>query len=143
MSGFWHTGILEALLLAYVSLLDIGERKIPNWTSAALLPGSLLLGYGLWGRDSWLGALLGLSVLLALRFLTHGGVGGGDLKLVLSLGALSGCPGILYVLGCSGCLALPAALYGTVGKKKRRRELPFAPFLIISLALYLVWVEMA
>ncbi len=141
MGGLWHTGLLEGLLLFYVGLSDIHNRLIPNWSTAALLPGALLLGSMLWGKGSGQGALIGILLLLALRLLTRGGVGGGDLKLVLSLGAMAGFPGILYVLGCSGCLALPAALYSGLQKKERRRDLPFAPFLIIASAVFLLRVS--
>ncbi len=87
--GEW---IPALLMVGIAGVWDLRKGIIPNWLT---LPG-LLLGFG-WhfARSGWTGLLfaLGGAVLMAVFFLIPyllGGLGAGDLKLVLALGALLG-----------------------------------------------------
>ena len=81
--------------LAALSCYDIADRRLPNWLT---LPGAgvILVTAGLAGRGAW--ALAGAAALTALYLLVHlaapTGMGAGDVKLAIGLGALSGCFGV-------------------------------------------------
>lgn len=101
--------------LAVLSCYDIAERRLPN---ALTLPGAgvILLAAGLAGRGS--PALAGAAALSGLYLLVHlvapAGMGAGDVKLAIGLGALTGCCGIQeWFLAAFGAPLL-TALLGTV-----------------------------
>lgn len=101
-SGLYMT--LGAVMLGLsAALLDIKYRKIPNWlTFPAMLTGvviNLLLDFDSW-RLSLLGLLVGFLILL-IPFLL-GGIGAGDVKLLMALGAFLGAKKVISVGLCSG-----------------------------------------
>ena len=81
-----------AALVAIAAVYDLRWRRIPNW----LVLSGLLLGFGLQGylfgwpgaRQAMLGMLLAGAVYLPLFALRA--MGGGDVKLMLAVGALAG-----------------------------------------------------
>ncbi|OBB89470.1 A24 family peptidase [Mycobacterium sp. 852002-30065_SCH5024008] len=81
--------------LAVLSGYDIRERRLPNLLT---LPGAgmILLAAALAGRG-W-SALAGATALTAVYLLVHSaapaGMGAGDVKLAIGLGALAGCFGV-------------------------------------------------
>jgi len=82
-----------ALLCAVIgSIHDLRDRRIPNWvTGPAILAGLLL--HSLTGHWSGLGysALAGLVAgTVALVFWLAGGMGGGDVKLMIAVGCIAG-----------------------------------------------------
>jgi len=96
LSLFW----LPAVFGAIAAVTDWRWRRIPNWWT---VPGFVLGLAGNWmvrgwpgGKDSLLGA--GLGLLLLLPFVAVRGIGMGDLKLVIALGALLGPRHLLSVL---------------------------------------------
>ena len=86
--------VLALAWLAALSCYDIRHRRLPN---ALTLPGAavILLAAGLAGRGS--PALAGAAALAGLYLLVHTlareGMGAGDVKLAIGLGALTGCFG--------------------------------------------------
>lgn len=81
-------------------------------------------------RDALLGALLGAALLFALRTLSRGGIGLGDVKYAAAFGIWLGWQGTLLALmlafALGACLAL--VLLG-IGRLGRRDRLAFGPFL--------------
>jgi prepilin peptidase CpaA len=117
------TQLLLFFIVAYAVFLDLRTRKIPNaLTINALWLGLLaqmLLGAMHTGSWSWVGllqggcsALLGIAVALALGLFPFavGGVGAGDVKLVMAMGAFVGPVtifwAILFGTASGGLLAL-------------------------------------
>lgn len=95
--------------------------------------------YG-WSRFGWvclLGALGGFTLFFIIYVVTKGGLGEGDVKLIPSLGLITGISGIFHLIFLAGLLSLPISIVLYWIKKERRYELPFAPFLIGSLYLML------
>ncbi|MDT9688466.1 A24 family peptidase [Streptomyces sp. P9(2023)] len=128
-----------AVLLATV---DVRVRRLPDLLTlplAAALP-LLLLGAELLPYDagSWLNALLGGLALgggyFVLFLIRPGGMGFGDVKLALSLGAALGWYGwgVLFAGTFAGFLF--GALYGLglvlVRRGSRKSAIPFGPFMI-------------
>ncbi|MHB0928975.1 MAG: A24 family peptidase, partial [Candidatus Nanopelagicales bacterium] len=91
------------------------------------------------------GAFLGAVALFVLYFLmnllTRGGMGMGDVKLALSIGALTGYLGWAYVVGATalGFMsggALSAALLAS-RRTGRKDTIPFGPFMLLGAFLVL------
>ena len=91
---------LVAIALIVATYTDIRYGKIYNWTTLpAILIGIALHTYGHW----WIGFLLsvGGAVLVMALFLFLGplvGIGGGDIKLMMAVGALLALPLSLWAL---------------------------------------------
>ncbi|WP_297595098.1 A24 family peptidase [Mycobacterium sp.] len=85
---------LVLVWLAALSCYDIRERRLPNALTLAGA-GAILVVATLAGRGS--SALGGAAALTAIYLLVHGvspaGMGAGDVKLAIGLGALTGCCG--------------------------------------------------
>ena len=103
---------LVMVWLAALSCYDIAERRLPN---ALTLPGAgvILLSAALAGRGS--AALTGAAALTGLYLLVHlvapAGMGAGDVKLAIGLGALTGCFGVqVWFLAAFGAPLLTALL---------------------------------
>jgi prepilin peptidase CpaA len=134
--------IFVAMLLAVVAAVyDLRKREIPDWISLALVGGAVLSTAAGWSQVSWLNLAygLGLALVLALPFYGLGAFGGGDVKLVVALGAVLGPIGLLGTLFwmalCGGLLAAVAVLRG-------RRDLAYGPAIALGLVLYWVQVSM-
>jgi prepilin peptidase CpaA len=101
-NGLWNDGL--AVLAGLIACgFDLKWRKIPNWlTISALILG--LGGHAVFGWESGAGALWGCLtglVLLAIPFIA-GGIGGGDVKLMMALGAFLGVVRIFWVFVYAG-----------------------------------------
>jgi len=107
-------------------ITDLRYRKIPNWLTYPAIPIAILLHWIIAGGHAALlslsGAALGLGVLLP--FVLLGGLGGGDWKLVGSLGAFFEprglVPVLLLALMINGIMALALILWKKrVGRTSR------------------------
>ncbi len=126
--------VVAAVLLWTVTLsvYDVRQRRLPNWLT---LPGAavILLGAALTGHGA--SALVGAGALGGVYLLTHlaspAAMGGGDVKLALGLGALTGCSGadvwLLAALGAPLLTALVALLRGV-------RSVPHGPSMCLASA---------
>ncbi|MEW2480437.1 A24 family peptidase [Mycobacterium sp. NPDC049093] len=125
--GVGVTVIAGSWLLA-LSGYDIAERRLPNWLT---LPGAvlILIVAAAAGRGgAALTGALALSVLyLVAHLVTPRSLGGGDVKLAIGLGALTGAFGIdVWLLAAlaapllTSVLALGAAVRG-------KRTVPHGP----------------
>lgn len=98
--------IFLPFILAFACYGEIKKRRIPNW----LTLGSIALGLGAalieGGTDALVDSLIGLAVAggLFLPFCLLGIVGGGDMKLMAAVGAMTGWPMVLRIL-CDTCIA--------------------------------------
>ncbi|OMB92441.1 peptidase A24 [Mycobacterium sp. NS-7484] len=117
--GVGVTVIAAGWLLA-LSGYDIAERRLPNWLT---LPGAALVLAGAAASGHGVAALTGAVALASLYLVVHllapRAMGGGDVKLAVGLGALSGTFGIdVWLLAALAApmftagLALGAAVHG-------------------------------
>ncbi len=90
--------------------------------------------------SAFVGSLLGGGLLYAVRQLSHGGLGLGDVKLLAALGPWLGWQNIILCLLLASCLG---AVYGGVlllrGKMPRQGVLPFGPFLALGAVIAFAW----
>jgi len=121
MSPAFSTGlgtlsfVALALLLAATAFMDIRERRIPNsLTGPGLLAALVLESFLVRGLP--VSALAGafLALLVAFPIVVMGGIGAGDAKLLMAVGAFVGPGGLLSVViyggMAGGILAIGNAL---------------------------------
>ena len=128
-----------AVLLALVAAwTDLRSRRIPNWLTVPALALGIVLNavFGSWSgiRNSLLGALVGLALLLPFVLLRS--LGAGDWKLAGALGAFAG-PGELVnlLLGSVFVAGLMAAAL-VVYKGRVRQTLRNIGHILVSLVTF-------
>ena len=129
-------GVLFFAVLAVLAVKDMEEQRIPN---VIVLPATaaMLLAVGVLQPDHALEAALAAVAAAAFLFLpsllAKGGVGMGDVKLALLLGAALG-RGVAaaLLLGCLAASVAGVALLVRNGSGARKTAVPFAPFLAIG-----------
>jgi prepilin peptidase CpaA len=132
--------IFVAIALTLVATVyDLRRREVPNWIGAALVvSAATAIAAGL-TDVTWVGLAIGaaLGLILTLPLYGLGGFGGGDVKLVVALGAALGPLALLsalfWVALSGGALAVIAAIRG-------RRDLAYVP--AIALGLFVYWVRL-
>lgn len=141
----WSSALPAYLLFAWtllvLSVIDLDHKRIPNRLTYPLTPvlALLLVGAALLGGDpgqalrTLLGGVTAFAALLALALISPRGMGLGDVKLAAFLGLGLGFLGwdhlvlglfAAFLLGGVVALALLA-----VGRRGRRDEIPFGPWL--------------
>ncbi len=144
--GGWQ-GWLRALFLAAmtgVARIDWEVQEIPDslhLVVAALALGDVFLGSGQVGLPARCIGLVAISLpLLLIAWLTKGGMGGGDIKLMAACGLLLGFPQVLvgFILGAlaAGVIALALRFAGKVGLKD---QMALGPYLAMGCVLALCW----
>jgi Flp pilus assembly protein protease CpaA len=116
---------------------DLWNRQIPDALSVCLLILSFIAtGFHL-HNVGWLDLALGLSAGFGVGFalFAAGGVGGGDVKLLASLGAVVGLKG---TLGIMFYMALAGAVFALVARLFKQREYPYAPAIALGLLTFIV-----
>lgn len=126
-------GALFAAVLVYIAVFDLEHRLIPNRVVLPAAGGVLALGIAA-HPDRVLelsGSALGAAAFfLAVALIYPAGLGMGDVKLALLLGAMLGTA----VAGALFVAMLSAAVGGGIlmlrhGVEARKRAIPFGPFL--------------
>lgn len=144
--------VIALLCLTGSACVDFIEHRIPNLFPGVLAVGALILLFGSMavGRDgavsNMVSALLSCAgcalALVIASFLSSGGIGAGDIKLVSALALMCGvyviCRTLLF--GMAACALTACALLVTK-KKSKKDTLPFAPFLLLGFALGL-WITL-
>lgn len=138
--ALYQAGTLLAMVL--FSRYDILHRRVRNtalyaflpWCLASLLPCTMQYPQPLWTAlfRSLLGFLLGGLLFLAVSLLTHGCLGGGDIKLIALLGILYGPYGIILISVSASLTAIAACGVRTVIFRKKIERVPFVPYLCLG-----------
>jgi leader peptidase (prepilin peptidase)/N-methyltransferase len=137
-TALWIISLPLAILLAWITLVDLRSFRIPDLASLTLVLSGLLFGVltgGLMG--SVLGAAFGYGVFASLGaafFYWRGqdGLGLGDAKLLAGAGAWLGWQALPLVVAIAACAALGFALL------TRQRKLAFGPWL--AGAFWILWM---
>jgi leader peptidase (prepilin peptidase)/N-methyltransferase len=125
------TWIVFSLLLLAVFFIDLDHQMVPNAITYPGLAAGLLLAI-LQGRflPSVLAAAGAGAFFLLIAIVSHGGMGGGDIKLAAMMGAFLSWPAIVVALllaFTSGAMA--GALLIAARKRSRKDPIPFGPSL--------------
>lgn len=134
--------ICIAIAFAIVATVyDLRSRVIPNWIAASLLACSVLgIAVGISGL-TWSGLIFGVAIGLALSlpFYAVGGFGGGDVKLIVAIGAALGPLALLSVLFW---VAISGGILALVAWVRGRRDLAYVPAIACGLLIYWVRLEL-
>ncbi len=158
LSLVFFCGMLTVVLFSYIFVADQKIRIIPDQFIGGLLFTSLLwmvndFRYLQETGDAWyrfilmrlLGGLIGGVVLFGVgwigtRIFKEDAMGMGDIKLVSACGILVGMSGILWVLAMSFLFAFLPALVNLLRlRRSKRKQIPFAPFIVTAATLYLLF----
>jgi Flp pilus assembly protein protease CpaA len=124
-------------VLALTALYDCWKREVPHAVWIALLAWAIVraatgLENATW-QDAGLGLAVGLAIGAALFFL--GGMGGGDAKLLMALGAIYGPLGTIvlsvYTFLFGGILSIVAAMRG-------HQEIPYVPAMALGSLVFIL-----
>jgi leader peptidase (prepilin peptidase)/N-methyltransferase len=136
LSADGFIGALFAVVLVYIAVFDLEHRLIPNRVVLPATAAVLALQIGA-HPDRALehaGAALGAAgFFFAVALIYPPGLGMGDVKLALLLGAMLGTA----VVGAILVATIAAGVVGAVlmlryGAKARKRAIPFGPFLALG-----------
>lgn len=121
------------IILAVAFYSDIKGRIISNKLNLI----ALILGIVIWiiqGADLYyfISLLLSFTALLLISFITNGGIGGGDIKLLSVIGLYIGILDwlILFILALVSALIFIGTVYVT--KNKLIKNIVFAPYILIG-----------
>jgi leader peptidase (prepilin peptidase)/N-methyltransferase len=128
-------------VLVVVSATDLAHRIIPNRVVVPAAAVVLLAQTALHPSPEWaLGALGAGGFLLVAAVAYPGGMGMGDVKLALLMGAMLGrTVSVALILGMLLALVPSVALLARHGAAARKMGIPFGPFLALGSVLALFW----
>jgi leader peptidase (prepilin peptidase)/N-methyltransferase len=129
-------GVCVLAWFAVLSIYDIRQRRLPNWLT---LPGGLMVlaVASLSGRGT--AALAGAAALTLVYLVIHlvapAGMGAGDVKLAIGVGALTGAFGIdAWVLAAVAAPILTALWALAVAFRGRGATVPHGPAMCLTAA---------
>lgn len=128
------SGLAVVVWAAALSVIDVRERRLPN---ALTLPGAVVILAAAMFGGRGLAALIGAAALGGVYLLIHlvapVGLGAGDVKLAVGLGALTGALGApVWLLAALGAPIL-TAIVGTLAAALRRgRAVPHGPSMCLA-----------
>jgi leader peptidase (prepilin peptidase)/N-methyltransferase len=132
---------LFCIALVAVSATDLEHRIIPN---KIVLPAAVVVlaaQTALHPSPEWALGALGASGFLFVAALAYpAGMGMGDVKLALVMGAMLGrTVGVALMLGMIAALVPGVVLLAKHGQKARKMGIPFGPFLALGSVVALFW----
>lgn len=119
-----------------LSVYDLRQRRLPNWLT---LPGAAaLVGAGVIsgkGTAAALGAAALFGLYLSIHLLSPRAMGGGDVKLALGLGALTGMFGAdVWALAAIGAPLITAGYAVVVLLRRDGQTVPHGPSMCLASA---------
>lgn len=128
---------LAFAILATAVVFDLRTRQIPDTLSVCLLILALVATAFRLHAVSWLDLALGAAVGLGAGVILFqlGGFGGGDVKLLTTLGAVLGFRDELHVLFY---IAIVGGVFATAAHFLNQREYPYAPAIACGLLIFIL-----
>lgn len=123
------------LLLLRLSYDDVRVGMLyDRWVMALALVGAVLVCLGRCSTvaSSFAGAAVGGGLLFVVRWLSRGGLGGGDVKLAAALGIWTGLTGIIVALFVAFVLGSLWGIVQLLCGKGKDAPLPFGPCLAVG-----------
>ena len=156
--AYWRHGLnstffMETIffsLLILITFTDLETYLIPDiYSIGGTLLGLLLSGVNpivTW-RESLLGAIVGGTILFLISFVYfrlrgREGLGGGDVKLMVMIGAFTGYKGVVVTMFVSAITGLMAGIIVMVRKKEGLSTMiPYGPFLALGAFVAYLWAD--
>lgn len=147
----WHLPVYLVFISALVAVtfIDLDFQIIPDSITLPGIPLGLLAGIfvlpdpvlrmaSLGWKASLGGATLGFGLFYAVAILSRGGMGGGDIKFMAMVGAVTGWKGVLLTTFLGSLAGSVLGLFLMVAKGRgRKTKIPFGPFLALGALLTL------
>ncbi len=146
---FFFYGIIFSLLII-ITVIDLQQMIIPDILTILILVTSIIykiLLFLLYNNSLDLLNSIGGLVLSGLLFiliiiLSKGGMGGGDVTLIASLGFILGIRKIFLTIFLSFILGATISIFLLVMKIKGRKDpVPFGPFIVLGFSIVVFWGE--
>ncbi|AYC29750.1 prepilin peptidase [Paenisporosarcina cavernae] len=135
-SGELIVALLYVSLFVIITVSDLVYMIIPDKVliilGLMLLAGRIISPLDPWW-ESLAGAIIGFFLLWLIAIVSKGGMGGGDVKLFLLIGLVSGSKGVLMTLFIASFIG---AFIGVISillfHQDRKTPIPFGPFIAIG-----------
>lgn len=135
--------VITALLMMSAAVIDLYTKKIPNILPICFLVAGIVLlavefifmreSFGLLALSSFVGLIGGFILLIIMFLVTKSGIGMGDVKLISTMGFVSGVAAAFNSFLVASVLCLIVTLFLLITKlKKMKDQLPFGPFLFLG-----------
>lgn len=126
-------------LLVIISISDLHYQIIPDrillFFALIFVLLRIIISLEPW-YDMLFGAIFGFSILLLIAIISHGGIGGGDIKLLGVIGLVLGFKGTLVTLILAIFLgAIIGLILMVFGKVKKGVPFAFGPFIAMAAAI--------
>jgi leader peptidase (prepilin peptidase)/N-methyltransferase len=150
-AGFFFMLYMSALIV--ITFVDLDFQIIPDIITIPgsiiglivgifVLPDSFNRSSALGAMQSILGLLLGFGLYLLIAVLSKGGMGGGDIKMMAMVGAVTGWKGVLLTTFLGSLVGSIVGIGLMVIKKKgRKTKIPFGPFLALGCIVTILFGE--
>jgi len=122
-----------AVLLFYLSYLDLKKREVPDFAVLTLFIYSLFTCKDF--KESFLMAVIVFMVLLIPSIIFEGSIGGGDIKLLTALAFFMGKDFSVLALPMFVLLA-GTLIYGLIKGKGVKYSVPLVPYVFVSYLFY-------
>lgn len=146
---FIFYALISSVLLV-ITFIDLKEMIIPDILVIIILILSIIykvINYVLYNIHPEIlnglgGLLIAGGIFLAIVILSKGGMGGGDVTLIASLGFILGIKYILLSIFLSFILGAIISLFLLIAKIKTRKDpIPFGPFIVLAFFITVFWGE--
>ncbi len=130
--------LILAGLMIVIALIDFDLQIIPNVLS---LPGMILGVILSYDRifESMLGMAVGFLIIYLIVWLSRGGMGMGDAKLLAMIGAFAGWQVVIYTLFLGSFLgSIVGGIMILAKKAGRKTAIPFGPYLCLAAILVIL-----
>ena len=127
-------GALFCVVLVVISAIDLEHRIIPNRIVVPAAAAALVAQTALEPSPEWFIAAFGAALFLFVAAVAHpGGMGMGDVKLALLMGAVLGrSVAVALMVGMFAALVPSLVLLARHGTAARKMGIPFGPFLALG-----------
>ena len=141
LSGRFAVAAAFCVVLVTVSAIDLEHRIIPNRIVVPAAAVALVAQTALEPRPEWvLAALAASGFLFAAALAYPAGMGMGDVKLALLMGAVLGrTVSVALMVGMLAAMVPGVYLVARHGKAARKMGIPFGPFLALGSVVALFW----
>lgn len=143
---FIFYSLLSSVLIV-ITFIDLQQMIIPDILVVIIMILSILhkgIIYFSGGSPEIFSSVIGLflagGLFLAIVLLSRGGMGGGDVTLIASLGFILGWRKILLTIFLSFILGSIISIFLLATKIKTRKDpIPFGPFIILAFFITVLW----
>ena len=124
--------------VGFAAVCDLRTREIPNWIPLLIVAWACLATAVGLHEVTWMATAAGalLAAAFATPVFTLGGLGGGDAKLLVAIGAAVGPWALLSILAW---MAVAGGVLALIAMARRRREFAYGPAIALGVLVETAW----